>query len=498
MKLKLTLLLFFFFLLNAKAQKEGNNWTFGDSAGVNFNNISNPAVFTSSESMVNGWAPSLGSSLSDSSGNLFSYISGINTGWHSLWVFDKTHHKMPNGDSLYGNSIYASLLLTQPGSDSLISLYYFGRDSVNTNYWWLFYSRINKNLNGGLGDITLRDSAVYYGQIAGLKLTAVRHANGRDWWILLLDRVNGFVSFLSTPSGISQQSIQYIGSDPSLLYYGVLVFSNDGSKLMDVGTEGQIDVFDFDRCSGQLSNFRDIGEHLTSHQYQYDAAAFSPNGNVIYVSPQWYTDKYFYQFDLTATNITASKLTLNFYPDTGIVQYLAYYSHVLAPDGKIYIVLANGYGLNSQTNITAHLDVIENPDVVGLGCNYTRQAFYLGGHHSTTFLPNMPYYGLGALIGSPCDTVLTSSPTLLLEEKGVLSLYPNPAYSNCSITFSYPSKGGEREIVINDINGREVARYALPQWSSVQHLKLPQLSSGIYIARLTGGEAAANVKFVVE
>jgi hypothetical protein len=110
----------------------------------------------------------------------------------------------------------------------------------------------------------------------------------------------------------------------------------------------------------------------------------------------------------------------------------------------------------------------------------------------------MPYYGLGALIGSPCDTVLTSSPTLLLEEKGVLSLYPNPAYSNCSITFSYPSKGGEREIVINDINGREVARYALPQWSSVQHLKLPQLSSGIYIARLTGGEAAANVKFVVE
>jgi hypothetical protein len=60
---------------------------------------------------------------------------------------------------------------------------------------------------------------------------------------------------------------------------------------------------------------------------------------------------------------------------------------------------------------------------------------------------------------------------------------------------------GQREIIINDINGREVMRYALPQWSSIQTLKLPQMARGMYVARLLIPDSQfpiPNVKFVVE
>jgi hypothetical protein len=84
-----------------------------------------------------------------------------------------------------------------------------------------------------------------------------------------------------------------------------------------------------------------------------------------------------------------------------------------------------------------------------------------------------------------------------LPQNAGLSIYPNPV-SNSQITFSYPSTGGEREIIINDINEKETARYALPPNSSTQKVKLPQMAKGIYVARLVGENISANTKFVVE
>jgi hypothetical protein len=79
-----------------------------------------------------------------------------------------------------------------------------------------------------------------------------------------------------------------------------------------------------------------------------------------------------------------------------------------------------------------------------------------------------------------------------------LNFFPNPLSSNSEITFTYPSANGKREIIINDINGKETARYALPPNSSTQKVKLPQMAKGIYVARLMGENISANVKFVVQ
>jgi hypothetical protein len=81
-----------------------------------------------------------------------------------------------------------------------------------------------------------------------------------------------------------------------------------------------------------------------------------------------------------------------------------------------------------------------------------------------------------------------------------LEAYPNPV-TNGEITFTYSSTNEAKTITVFNVNGQEVARFSLPQWSSVQRLKLPKLASGVYMARLSVPNsqlATASVKFVVE
>jgi hypothetical protein len=305
---------FFLLLLNATAshaQKEGNIWTFPDRISINFSDTSNIVVDTSADAGSGGFFPlANNSTISDSLGNLFCYSTALNLGLHATRVYDRNHNVMPNGNNLQGNGIFSSLLLPYPGIDSLIYLFHMGRDQVNTNNFMLFFSLINKNLNGGLGDIIVRDSQLLYGTISWLKLATCKHGNGRDWWLFTKDyNADIYRYFLITPEGITNMGAQNIGSNDQR-GYGKLIFSNDGTKMMNVSDSGSVSVFDFDRCSGLLSNYRGIGEHSFAQQYQYFSAAFSPNGNVIYVST-FNLVKVLYQWNLNAgtlTDIQNSKL----------------------------------------------------------------------------------------------------------------------------------------------------------------------------------------------
>jgi len=85
-------------------------------------------------------------------------------------------------------------------------------------------------------------------------------------------------------------------------------------------------------------------------------------------------------------------------------------------------------------------------------------------------------------------------------------MFPNPVGSAGEVTFTYPSRGEASVISIYNIEGKEVATYRLPQWSSVQHVKLPKLANGVYLAQMLNAQTSepgnvnstANVKFIVE
>ena len=252
--------------------------------------------------------------------------------------------------------------------------------------------------------------------------------------------------------------------------------------MLAVGAYGHVDVFDFDRCTGLLSNYLDIGEHTITEETSYANSAFSPNGNVIYVSP-FYPTKVFYQWDLnagTVTDIRNSKTLINQYPDTGLVLYTQYACHNLAPDGKIYIPLQNAHGINSQTIYTSHLDVIENPDVPGTGCNYVRQGFDLGNRHVTGCLPNMAYFGLGPVIGSICDSL-----TGIKKQNEILNgieVFPNPSSGIFYLRLKNVLQSNDRivSVTVTDIIGSEI----LNQKSFSSTLDISSKSSGIYFVRV--------------
>ncbi|MEO0723602.1 MAG: hypothetical protein AAFZ63_03600, partial [Bacteroidota bacterium] len=47
----------------------------------------------------------------------------------------------------------------------------------------LRYTEINSSANDGLGRVELKDQIIFTDTIS-TRLSAVKHANGRDWWIV--------------------------------------------------------------------------------------------------------------------------------------------------------------------------------------------------------------------------------------------------------------------------------------------------------------------------
>jgi hypothetical protein len=88
----LLILSFIVIFSSAYAQKEANNWYFGERAGISFNNGTPMFLLNSSMNHNNGCA-----TISDSDGNLLFYTNGMT-------VWNKNHQPMPNGTGLLGSS----------------------------------------------------------------------------------------------------------------------------------------------------------------------------------------------------------------------------------------------------------------------------------------------------------------------------------------------------------------------------------------------------------
>ncbi|MEI6577725.1 MAG: hypothetical protein WCO63_16245 [Bacteroidota bacterium] len=182
---------------NISEAKRDYNWIFGRSyppykgSIINFNN--NPATcnfFTQHLDILN-----TNGSISDTSGNLLFYTNG-------MFVADKNGNIMPHGDSLNFGSYYNSIMsdpvgyhgynatqsliiLPQPGNENhvfqiihsrLLDPYHNALDLLN--------STVSIDENNGLGDVTSKNEA-YLVDTVDLGIDAVRHANGRDWWVVV-------------------------------------------------------------------------------------------------------------------------------------------------------------------------------------------------------------------------------------------------------------------------------------------------------------------------
>jgi len=285
-------------------------------------------------------------------------------------------------------------------------------------------------------------------------LQAVRHANGEDWWLLKPESLsNCQYIFLITKEGVQPPIKQCVGKVWSKRdWTGQAVFSPDGRKYVRFNPYNGLNIFDFDRCNGQLSN----PVHIAFDSIDVGGAAISTNSRYLYVTTSWRI----YQFDLQAMDITFSKTLVAEYDGFVSVSPTNFYIAQLAPDNKIYI---------SSTSSTDFLHVIIKPNERGINCNVVQHGIKLA-FLSLYGLPNLPHYRLGKST-EPCVTATEE----IEEQKQKIQIYPNP--TSGTITITLPTKYPSTLHIFNAL-GEMVKKIAINQSITLNVADLP---SGLYV-----------------
>lgn len=247
-----------------------------------------------------------------------------------------------------------------------------------------------------------------------------------------------------------------------------------------IGHRGTVNLFDFDRCTGKLSNQRFIHvPHLTignpddSTELEFMRTVgivFSPNQKFLYVDGKFTIQQYeLNNPDSSLAWYLVSKM------DTSINAFMGYSNMYMGPNQKIYIGNWGGIG--------GEMSVIDNPNEKGVNCGWCRKCMRFPNEiwGGATTPPCMPNYRLGVLKGSPCDTVgkIYSSDMVI---------YPNPA-SNI-VTVSLPmDMYTEVQFILYDMVGNTVfITKKILNSKSQTELALP-LATGVYVI-----EAKSNGK----
>ncbi len=376
-------LLFLFVLINPClifSQKETNNWLFGYHAGLNFN--------SGFPSPINGGqvnTPECSASISDANGSLLFYTDG-----DSVW--DKNNNAMPNGFELEGYQFKGSvtqgaLIIQKPLSTNLYYIF-----SIGSCIPTFDYSIVDMNANGGFGDVISKNNTIYSAGNYFEKLTAIKHCNNRDFWIIIMERDSTSFSqnveelpyvpdekrpvkvfcFLLTPYGISNYpAITNLGNLSTAICAGVLKGNPQGNK-MAFGNENGYSLLDFDKKTGVISN---IKEYLLPIINGY-GLEFSPNGKLLY-------------FNKNQIDINTGSMTKLGYPTVSQMQ--------LASNNKIYFINYDStqfyYPPNTAVKANPkNISVINTPNSIGISCNINYNTVSLGLDSAQFGLPNFPAY----------------------------------------------------------------------------------------------------------
>jgi len=211
----------FYFNLNLFAQgKEDYTWLFGYGPNVPEQFFGGSALdFHADPPQVSFFKIPLDleatTMMSGPDGALLFYSNGCK-------VMNRLHRQMPNGGKINegpaavsyckyggypaGNGIMA---IPDPGNHHLY--YLFHVRVIGSRYVELRYSKADMRLDNGLGDVVEHNQLMLRDTFTDM-LTAVRHGNGRDWWVVVhKHKGNKIFLFLVDTAGVHGPFSQAIG-----------------------------------------------------------------------------------------------------------------------------------------------------------------------------------------------------------------------------------------------------------------------------------------------
>ncbi len=362
------------YLISVNAQNETRIWYFGKYAGIAFSPMG-PTVLTNG-SLNTGEGCS---SISTDDGSLLFYTDG-------RFVYNRNHEIMPSGSGLYGHASSTQSAIIVPKPWSTDQYYIFTVDAYDNGLVnGLCYSLVDMILDNGLGDVAGSEKNISLLPYACEKVSAVSHSDAVSFWIVTHQwGTDAFYAYHVTQQGVNTTPV-ISHSGPPLTgdlqaSKGYLKISPDGARIaMANNIAFSVVICNFDNSSGIVShlftdnNYINPGGPDPGGPYGVE---FSPNSQLLYVS-EWKTNRKIYQYDLSSgvpdvilnSRLIVATVGQNSDP-IGALQ--------LSSDNRIYIARQN----------SPYLSSITQPDVQGIGCSFTDNAFDLAGRESTYGLPS--------------------------------------------------------------------------------------------------------------
>lgn len=485
-------LCFFLYSFFCYSQKQNSVWHFGQTgAGLSFSNCA-PTVLTNG---VNYVTPFEGqSSISDNlSGKLLFYTDGYN-------IYDSTNVIMQNGyQAGLTNTLTQTIIIKKPGSSSLF--YMFTPDCQggimqNPSYRSAFgvnWAEVDMSLNGGLGSVisvfnSLKDTSNCE------MLTAVYHSNGNDIWLIGHEyKTNNFFTFLISSSGINTTPIissvgptiyTWQGGSPGVSNYdaiGELKASPDGNKLaFTTYYNGTTCLVDFNKSTGVISGAMSLS--VESGGY---GVSFSPDNSKLYITgvdtstpaPNYSTNGKIYQFDISSNiqSIIQGSRTIIYTDPTG-----GFRSLKLGINGKLYVARIDNTGDGDY-----YLGVINNPNNLGIGCNYLHNGIYLSGLRGR--------WGLDNAIED--STTCLSSNLSEIQNENIYSIFPNPNNGKFELSITYFIPGEIYKVSVLGVLGNVIQQTEL---NSNSEFDVSDQAKGIYFVKVESKNGMTIKKLIIE
>ena len=391
-------LLLWLVLISVHAQREADNWYFGENAGIHFK----PAgVVSATDGQI--WYNEGISSISDCRGNLLFYTDG-----ETVW--NREHVMMANGAGLLGHysATQGSLIVQHPGDCDLYYIFTLdGKEHAFAN--GMMYALVDMRLQQGMGEVISKNHPLY--APSSEKLTAVRHRDGQSVWVITheMQHSNVFHSYLVTTSGLDTTPVLSAAGAPfgQLDALGQMKASPDGRRIAVARLYPElVEVFDFDNSTGVISNPLAIPEETFEKSSLY-GLEFSPDGNKLYVTNHSidYLNEAgsLYQFDLLAGSaqdiIHSGVVVGENVPQTDLRGLQ------LGPDGRLYV----------SRSLGKYVGVVNHPNKAGAACAYVDEGIYLNGQTAGWTLPNFMVSYFDAAAAKPVESAFSFTHTCIRE-----------------------------------------------------------------------------------